>query len=390
LGLAETKTQMKKFSRFERPPEGGRQRFRISETDLDILETVLCYRFSPSSELRRLVGGNSNVVAKRLRFLWEHEYVNRFAFPDIRTRATENHYYLDNPAALTVLLQHGRIAEIHPSMLEEIDNNRQADYATAAIKHQHMKLGFLHHELMISRMRFMLEMACRLSGGQVELVMFRRGADLEGHYVDVPEIKSRRVSGKNEYVWEETDDTRSRAVEPDAIFTLRFVRHNPHGADDGGRFHHLRPDGERDYGGQAVPPDGGRDVHFCYEADRGTMPPADMLRKFRAYYYFIKRYKKHGEAFGIHPIRAVLVEAPDQDRALKLMEIAGHPLVSGPNKRAGLFWFTISPLFTDRVPNGEGELLAKYLYQPAVIFDREWALPDYTKLALGDEENSTP
>ena len=35
-----------------------------------------------------------------------------------------------------------------------------------------------------------------------------------------------------------------------------------------------------------------------------------------------------------------------EERALKLMEIAGHPLVSGPNKRAGTFRFTISELFT--------------------------------------------
>ena len=368
----------KKFSRYERPTEDTRQAFRISPIDLDILEAVLCYRFSPASELRRLIGHNPTVVAKRLRFLWEHEYINRFAFPDIRFRATESHYYLDDRKALDVLHRHGRLQDIHPTMQEEIDNNRKADYANAAVKHQHMKLGFLHHELMISRLRFMLEMACRQSGGRVELSMFRRGADLEGHKVEVPEVRSRRVAGSNAYRWEESrHDTRFLPVEPDAIFTLRF--------------HRLpSPDAPAD-GGQAAL---GQSFHFCYEADRGTMPPADMLRKFRAYYYFIKKHRKHVEAFGIHPIRAVLVEAPDETRALKLMEIAGHPLVSGPNKRVGMFWFTISSLFTAPIEH-EGRKMPKYLIEPQVVFDREWALPDlpagqagFTKLALGDVENS--
>ena len=46
-----------------------------------------------------------------------------------------------------------------------------------------------------------------------------------------------------------------------------------------------------------------RTSHFCYEADCGSMPMADMLKKFRAYYHFIKRQQKHKEAFGVHPSR---------------------------------------------------------------------------------------
>ena len=48
-------------------------------------------------------------------------------------------------------------------------------------------------------------------------------------------------------------------------------------------------------------------VHFCYEADRGSMPFADMVKRLRAYYYLIKRLQKHREYFGVHPIRAVLI-----------------------------------------------------------------------------------
>jgi len=70
----------------------------------------------------------------------------------------------------------------------------------------------------------------------------------------------RRVHGTNDYIWEEGDTSVRLPVEPDALFSLRF-------AD--------RP----------LP------VHFCYEADRGTMPIADMLTKFRAYYR--ERYVNH-------------------------------------------------------------------------------------------------
>ena len=47
-----------------------------------------------------------------------------------------------------------------PRALEEIDNNREKDYAQAAVRGQHMQLGFLKHSLQISRFHFMLEMAC--------------------------------------------------------------------------------------------------------------------------------------------------------------------------------------------------------------------------------------
>jgi hypothetical protein len=126
-------------------------------------------------------------------------------------------------------------------------------------------------------------------------------------------------------------------------------------------------------------------AHFCYEADRGTMVTTDMLKKMRAYYHFIKKEQKHKEAFGVHPIRAVLIETTDENRGNKLMELVGHPLVAGPQKRAGLFWFSISPLFTDPM---EGSPLPCYLDHPEHIFNSIWALPDRTMHALADSENS--
>ena len=278
---------MASFSKFILPqtPRPG----VYTERDFDSMETILRYRFSPASQLVRNVGGNEDVTHRRLRRLWELRMINRFAFPFPRPHS-EFYYYLDRRQTLEVLVLQGRLPEIHPQMEDELRQNREADYAGAAVRGQHMKLGFLQHSLMISRFHFMLEMSARSATGGMHLIAWRQGAELRGHKVEVPEITSRRVEGTNEYVWEEHDRRKYRLpVEPDALFSLRF-------ADD-------------------------RVAHFCYEADRGTMPMADMLKKFRGYHHFIKRQQKHKDAFGVHPIRAVLIETTDESRACRELSI---------------------------------------------------------------------
>ena len=105
------------FSKFIRPEDTDKG--RISDRDLDILEAILRYRFSPTSELVRLVGGNEDVTNRRLLKLWEWGLINRFAFPGIRTHS-EFHYYLDNRRALEVLVEYARLKDIHPTMVEEL------------------------------------------------------------------------------------------------------------------------------------------------------------------------------------------------------------------------------------------------------------------------------
>ena len=248
------------------------------------------------------------------------------------------------------------------SLAEEIRLNREADYAGAVIRGQHMKVGFLQHSLMISRMHFMLEMASRSAKAPVELAAWRQGAELRGNKVNVPEIRSRRVDGTNEYSWEERDETIRLPVEPDAMFSLR-----------------LRGKSAEE-----------QLLHFCYEGDRGSMPMADMLKKFRAYYHFIKRQQKHKEAFGVHPIRAVLVETTSEARARKLMELAQHPAVVGASKRSGLFWFTISPLFAEPLATkSANRTIPSYLDKPEIVLNPIWALPDQSLHSLADAENSS-
>lgn len=341
--MAETK-----ISKFKRPQEAHRG--RISVRDLDLIEAILRYRFLPTAELVRLAGGNEDVTHRRLRRLWEWELVNRFAFPKLGMGQHEFNYYIDSRQALETLVAFGRLAEIHPAMLEEISHNREKDYAGAAVLGKHMQLGFLKHVLQISRMHFMLEMAARKSGGRVALKAWHQGSQLRTK-VMTPKLRATQTPG-GQRLWQETEEEERVPVEPDALFTLEFS---------------------------------GRLVHFAYEADRGTMPLGDMMRKLRGYYQLVKKAQGHKEAFGVHPLRAVLIEAPDEDRALRLMEVARHPLVSGQGKRAGLFWFTISPLFTDPRP---GTRIPRYLDQPEVVLEPEWALPDLTKLALEAVENS--
>ncbi len=95
-----------------------------------------------------------------MRGLWEAGLINRFAFPGIRNHS-EFIYYLDRRQTLELLVERQRLPEIYRQMEDEISVNREADYAGAAVRGQHMKLGFLRHSLMISRMHFMLEMSAR-------------------------------------------------------------------------------------------------------------------------------------------------------------------------------------------------------------------------------------
>jgi hypothetical protein len=255
-----------KFSKFIRPDAA--RPGQITDRDLDIFDAVLRYRFCSAAQIVRLVGGNEDVTHRRMRRLWEGGLVARWAFPGLRAHS-EFYYYLDSREPLDLLAERHHL-EIHPQMLEEIRGHRERDYAGAAIRGQHMQLGFLNHGLMISRMHFMVEMACKRSGGTVALEAWCQGGQIAGHKVDVPKVRSSKVGG--EFFWQEVDETERVPVEPDALVTLRF--------NDRSQDRQL--------------------AHFLYEADRGTMVLTDMLRKFRGYHHFIKKQQRHKEAFGIH------------------------------------------------------------------------------------------
>ena len=225
-----------KFSKFIRP-EVARSG-QITDRDLDILDAVLRYRFCSAAQIARLAGGNEDVTHRRLRRLWERGLVTRWAFPRFRTHS-EFYYYLDNREPLDVLAER-RHLEIHPQMLEEIRNHREKDYAGAAIRGQHMQLGFLSHGLTISRVHFMVEIACRKSSVVVALEAWCQGGQIAGRKAEGRKVRTTKQGGQ--LFWQELDETERVPVEPDALFTLRFKDR----------------EGERHL------------AHFFYEADRGN------------------------------------------------------------------------------------------------------------------------
>src|SRR2546425_1008123 len=99
------------FSKFIRPEDTDKG--RISDRDLDIVEVILRYRFSPTSELIRLVGGNEDGPQGRPRKLWEWGLINRFAFPGLPP-PPEFPYPLDNRGGVEILVEYTRLTDIHP------------------------------------------------------------------------------------------------------------------------------------------------------------------------------------------------------------------------------------------------------------------------------------
>ena len=127
------------FSKFVRPEMVDRG--RISDRDLDIIEAILRYRFSPTwncSAWSAATGTSPCAVSPALGV----GLYKPVRFPGIRTHSDFT-YYLDTTEPLDLLLQHGRAGEVYPQMEEETKLNREADYAGAAVRGQHMKLGFL-------------------------------------------------------------------------------------------------------------------------------------------------------------------------------------------------------------------------------------------------------
>jgi hypothetical protein len=236
-------------------------------------------------------------------------------------------YFVDSPRPLQVLCDYAGTSP------DELDFDR--------VSHGHKEAGegralFIRHELMISRLRAMLELACR-SRDDVELIEFKQGAELKS---------SVELTG-----YYSGEGIESVTVWPDAFFTLYFPQ---------------RPEG-RQY------------ESFIYEADRKTMDTSRMTRKLAGLFHFIVKRKLHRHPpYEAQSIRAVLVETLDTSWAETLRHASRHPAVSGP-KPSNLFWFTSSEFFTKGVARQEGKRIKQvplYQEQPSVIFSNVWFSPN--------------
>src|SRR6266850_7554927 len=95
---------------------------RITETSVEIIATIHDYRIIPTSSLVRLVQGHEKNIQRHLQQLYHKGLVNRFAFMRGKNPG-EFHYYLDNTAALQLLVDQG--ADPNDLDFEEVRRNRE-------------------------------------------------------------------------------------------------------------------------------------------------------------------------------------------------------------------------------------------------------------------------
>jgi hypothetical protein len=340
----------KRLPKYSRTDE-SKEKFantRVTEIDLHIVANLAHYRILPTSILVKLVPGSEAAIRRHLKKLYHLRILDRFHIPRPAGRNPgEFIYVIYSTAALDWLLEH-EWSERGDLDYEQARYNRERPYSDLndPTKAEEVQGRLLHvsHELMISRLHACLELACRQSGGDVELIDWRQGTETN-QQVFVPKV----VYDKQRDLWGETTATERLSHRPDAFFTLRF------------------PKREGDL----------QEVSFFYEADRKTTNTTRFNEKLRAHFHYVVKQRRHQEHYGVQRIRAVLVETITAHWAESLREAARHPLVSG-SKPSPLFWFTTSTLFTQG-PNPEAEDLETeahfFLDNPGIIFARIWATP---------------
>jgi hypothetical protein len=334
--------RLKKYSREQSenlPPR------RITSRSIEIVETIERYRFIPTSLIVRLIDGDMRTTERHLHNLYHQELINRFAFPST-FYPTEFIYYLDDRRSLALLVNAERDAETLD--YETVKRNREKQYSEITMSREMIKmqgrLMHLHHELMISRFRFMLEMACRKSGGKVELLGFYQGSSL-WNTVEVAKVFYDKNGNARE-----AEETETLPHRPDAFFALYFP---DRAAED-------------------------QTQYFFYEADRKNTSTKKFNRKLRAHFHYLVKQKLHGEHYGVKRIRAVLVESIEAHWTNQLRLHARHPVVSG-NKPSPLFWFTTSDLLFEQKMTvkvgGKEKQIPRFLESPELVFEKIWATP---------------
>jgi len=317
---------------------------RITPRSIEIIDIIHRYKFIPTSLIVRLISGDMRTTERHLQNLYHQGFINRFAFPSTYY-PTEFNYYLDNRAALDLLIDSGHPAD--KLDYESVSNNREKRYAAITTGKEMVKmqgrLMHLHHELMISRFHYMVEKACLKSGDKVKLLGFYQGSQLWNS------VEVRKVFYGHNGALSEADETESLPHRPDAFFALYF------------------PDREGDEQTQ----------YFFYEADRKTTSIKKMQKKLRAHFHYIVKLKKHAEDYGVKRIRAVLVESMDDHWTNTLRMSAQHPIVSG--KPSPLFWFTPSDLAFEKLISVKIKSVEKqipsFLDKPELVFGKIWATP---------------
>ena len=345
----ETQTQQR-LRKFRRQPE--RINPILTPPTLDVLSLIARYGLISTSLILHLLPRHHKLTYRHLQSLYHHGFLNRFSTA-LLGGTGEMIYYLDNPATLHLLSDK---TDVDPDTLpwEQVKRNRDRPYTALFDRRDPARalgrLLFVDHELMISRFRAHLELACQ-AHGDVVLANWRQGSRIE-HSVNVPKIVRR---GKAEYV--ETNDTHRLPLCPDALFTLHFPK----------------------------APEGQRYSHFFYEADRRRSTDTKRFRrKLRAYFYCLtagtapQRQARMLELFNIPRARAVLIETLDDPWRERLRKVAAHPAVR-PDKPTSMFWFAHNQPYLEKTAlTGSQRPQPAFLSRPLTIFEQIWKVPTLT------------
>lgn len=316
---------------------------QITDRSLDIISYLYHYRILPTSLLVRLVPGSQGNTRRHLQTLFHKYLINFFVFPKLRN-VSEHHFYLDNPQALNLLVERGW-ASREDLDYKRVRYKRDRKYQAAhAEPDDPERQAFMKHEVNISRFHFLLEMACRQSGGEIELYDWRQGPEI-WKKVMAPKV---RFDGQRD-LWGEDQQLEPLPHRPDAFFTLRF----PH-----------RPEAKQF-------------ESFLYEHDRKTTTDRKRItKKLRAHFQYIIKNHQYRTDYGVNSIKAVIIETTDDKFAMQFREAARHPLVS-PHQPSQIFWFTTSRLFETGLTAESAAQHADrkdfFLLNPTIVFHNIWS-----------------
>ena len=278
---------LERMPKRRRAPELLSQK-RLTDRSFAIIEIISRYRFIGSKDLIRLAGGNEDVTHRHLQQLYHRNLISRMTLGRNGNNA-EFIYFLDNGAGLRELCARSGLPEAKFDW-SQIKTNRDkySEEKTPGGIDSEGKLLFVRHELMISQLHAGVELACKASGGKVELARWVQGTELHSTVTLSP--------------------SRELPHRPDAFLSLRFPNF----------------------------PEGQQRSNFLYEADRNTSSIPRLREKFEAHLHYLLQ-GKHTLNLDIKRIRAVLVETITDERARQLKRLAAELAEKFPLASL-LFW----------------------------------------------------
>lgn len=262
----------KVYQRAEEPP-----RLRITERDLEILQTVAAFRFVSGEQIERLIftkgekgERRSTRCPARLRKMFDNGLLGRVRWP-FHAITLPLVYYLEKDGADFLTLQLG----IERGQMMTLTKAEKRPVISRS-------LLFLAHILAVNDFRIDVTLACERNGP--ELLKWLNEYELGRDYAEI-EYKGRR----------------RQAVQPDGYFAIK---------------------------------QGEEETHFFLELDMETTPSKRWAPKVLGLYQY--RYRgKYTERFGTKSLR-VLCVTPSESRKALLINWTQEVI---PERWQPLFWF---------------------------------------------------